>query len=572
MSSVLEKPLSQLERELAQVDLVTWTRLYRLTDKGEPFEFDDRSYLVQPMEDLSPHLVIQKASQVGATELAINRALWFADNHQVKVIYTFPTAEGVKTFSNSRLNPAIRGSPYLSRRAGGIDNVSLKSIGDSFVYFRGSWTERQAISIPSDFNIHDEIDFSKPDIKEMYQERLSASKFGWQLDVSTPRYALYGINALFEPSSQFHWFLRCPHCNNWINFCCGYPDVIVTGNGSTFYGCPKCKKEIDRRSSHKEWVAKYPDRSVKGYHISQTMCPWISAEGLLKKRSSYKYTKEFFNFSLGLPFTEESLPYSRDLLMSCIDNRWSMESRGVNCTMGIDQGDVLYVVISTRDGVRRRIVHLERIEEEDGFRRVERLMNQFDVQRCVIDALPNKNSARRLARDFPGRVYLCYYSDVQKDDIKWDKALRKVVVNRTESLDHALQKIIDREIIFPRMTEELNLLFEHLCNFSRDKREDKHGQPVETWIHIGDDHLGHANNYDQIAFDSVIGRRAVGISPPRGIMKSTPDVTTPDGLSYVGWRTRVGLPEGIPSPDDDPLWDTTLMTDKERKEYQKRRR
>ncbi len=150
---------------------MTWTRLYRLTDNGEPFEFVDRSYLVQPMEDSSPHLVIQKASQVGATEFAINRALSFADNHQVKVIYTFPTAEDVKTFSNSRLNPAIRGSPYLSRRVGGIDNVSLKSIGDSFIYFRGSWTERQAISIPSDFNIHDEIDFSKPDIKEIDKER-----------------------------------------------------------------------------------------------------------------------------------------------------------------------------------------------------------------------------------------------------------------------------------------------------------------------------------------------------------------------------------------------------------------
>jgi len=67
----------------------------------------------------------------------------------------------------------VQSSEHLSKVVTG--GIELKQIGQSFVYFRGAWSERQAISVDSDFNIHDEVDFSKPDIIEIYQERCCLS-------------------------------------------------------------------------------------------------------------------------------------------------------------------------------------------------------------------------------------------------------------------------------------------------------------------------------------------------------------------------------------------------------------
>jgi len=488
-----------LRKELAQVDLQTWIEEYRVTDKGTPFEFYDRNYLIKPMEDLSPQIVIMKAAQVGATEFAINRTLWFCDTHNVKAIYTFPSDKDVKDFSNSRFTPAIRRSPYLKRRMAETDNVGLKQVGQSFIYFRGSWTERQAISIPSDYNTHDEIDFSNPDIKQLYKERLSASKFRWELNISTPTLPGYSVSNMHENSSQNHWFVKCPHCNREIKWCCGFPDIIADVKEQIYYACPKCRKPVDIRQVKGYWLEKYPNRSVKGYHISQTMCPWISASQLMQRKESHRYVKTFYNFNLGLPYAGSNMPFTRPLIMSCIDNRYSVEPSGRNCTMGVDQGDVLWVVISKTEGDKRRIIHLEKIEGDNAFERVAQLMHRYGVIRCVIDAMPNKNPARKLATEFPGRVYMAYYSEVQKDDVRFDEENYKVLINRTESLDAAAAQVTRHQVILPRLDEMVNLFMEHLCNMAKDRQEDKYGQLKEVWVHIGDDHFCHANNYDEIA-------------------------------------------------------------------------
>lgn len=520
---------------------MTWVEEYRVTDKGEQFEFADRSYLIKPMEDLSKHVVMMKAAQVGATEFAINRALWFADTNHVKAIYTFPSDKDVKDFSNSRFTPAIRRSPYMRRRMTDIDNVGLKQIGNSFIYFRGSWTERQAISVPSDYNTHDEIDFSNPDIKELYKERLSASKFGWELDISTPTLPGYGISSFFEKSSQNHWFIKCPSCGKEIKWCCGYPDIIADKDCEIYYACTRCRKKIDHKVVIGYWLEKYPKRQMKGYHISQTMCPWISAAQLVGRAESHKYKKTFYNFNLGLPYAGSNMPLTRPIIMGCIDNRFSLEASGEGCTMGVDQGDVLWVVISKVGGNKRRIVHLEKIEGDDGFERVAKLMYRYNVVRCVIDAMPNKNSARKLAAEFPGRIYMAYYSDIQKDDLKWDEENAKVLINRTESLDSSADQIIKHNVILPRMDESVNLFIEHLCNMAKDRQEDKHGQLREVWVHIGDDHFGHANNYDEIAARGMPRNGIIVVSRDRETLRPDLSYRSADsGLEELDYKLKRG--------------------------------
>ena len=78
---------------------------------------------------------------------------------------------------------------------------------------------------------------------------------------------------------------------------------------------------------------------------------------------------------------------------------------------------------------KRRIIHVEIVDNQaeqykvDGqvitpFKRLYSLMNEYDVDLCVLDALPNANEAKDFARAFPGRVFLSYYKDSQ-DMVKW---------------------------------------------------------------------------------------------------------------------------------------------------------
>ena len=81
----------------------------------------------------------------------------------------------------------------------------------------GPWTNRQALSVPSHLNIHDELDFSDPEVRETYSSRLDAAEFewqgepqfGWEWDFSTPTLPKYGISALYDISDQHQWWVRC---------------------------------------------------------------------------------------------------------------------------------------------------------------------------------------------------------------------------------------------------------------------------------------------------------------------------------------------------------------------------
>ena len=79
-----------------------------------------------------------------------------------------------------------------------------------------------------------------------------------------------------------------------------------------------------------------------------------------------------------------------------------------------------------------QIVHLGIYKD---WEELDRLMRNFKVSRCVVDALPETRNARAFAERHRGRVFLCYYSEHQKGHYKWNEAELIVSCNRTESLD-----------------------------------------------------------------------------------------------------------------------------------------
>ena len=93
-----------------------------------------------------------------------------------------------------------------------INSVEQKQIGKSFLFFKGTYTEKEAIMLTSDRNIHDELDKSKPEVIRDYTSRMGFSKIRSQHYFSTPTIPDVGIDALWGKSDQKHWRFDCPHC------------------------------------------------------------------------------------------------------------------------------------------------------------------------------------------------------------------------------------------------------------------------------------------------------------------------------------------------------------------------
>ncbi len=518
--------LSRLVRSHAALyELPAFARTFRLI-RGRPFSFAGHEYLREIYSEHHPYTVIEKAAQMGASEFAITKAMWTCLRYpRCTVIYFFPTDRDVADFSQQRMSPALRelrelgwneSMRALADRIGeqlaergidvrdallveGPDNIGLKQVGASTLYFRGMQSSIRMKSIPADFLIFDELDEAPPEFKPLALERLSHSTMRWVLELSTPTLPDYGIDIEFQRSDQRYWHVECG-CRDGTVLEETFPECLAQWrDGRVTLRCPRCgRDELDVRRGR--WVAHCPEeRERRGYHLSQLFSTVIPPAEILREYERTRNLAEFYNSKLGKPYAGDRMPLTREDVLRCLEPpAEETEPRpGVWRTMGVDQGRLLHVVASEREGERRRIIKLAVV---DSFAEVGELIRRLRVSTCVIDALPNQHSARGLAEDFPGRVYLCYYSDVRQP-AQWDHRLRQVVVDRTECLDHSVEAMCTGAVrIALRHSPLLEMFVRHLTAIAKILEEDPQtGRQRYRYIRTGEDHFAHANAYDELA-------------------------------------------------------------------------
>jgi hypothetical protein len=133
------------------------------------------------------------------------------------VAYTLPTAGFAATFMKTRVDPVIQNSPYLKDMLSGeLDNTEVKKLGDSFLYLRGAQSSNAPISVPCDHLIHDEVDFSDPEVLSQYQSRLTHSKYKRKTKLSTPTLPDRGIDYEFQRSRRKFNFVKCSCCSQYF--------------------------------------------------------------------------------------------------------------------------------------------------------------------------------------------------------------------------------------------------------------------------------------------------------------------------------------------------------------------
>ena len=456
-----------------------WLKAHNIrNEKGDEIDFNDHFFQFDIYRDFSPYLCVMKAAQVGMSTCEIIKMLFLTAKQKMDLIYTLPTDQDVRTFVGGKVNRLIAMNPILQEYTKDKDTIEQKQVGQSMVYFRGTWTQKAAIMVTADMLVHDEKDSSKQDVISAYQARLQHSHYQWQHVFSHPSVPGNGVHAEWEQSDQKHWFLPCEACG--VEQYMDWPDSIDMKTKS--FVCKYCRAPLgDRRLGR--WVQKYKNRKYSGYWVPLLICPWVTAEQIIDK---YKTSTPdfFYNKVLGLPYEGEGNTMPRNVLQRNIVNTLNMRE---NVVIGCDSGLIKHFVVGNIEGI------FEYGKTED-WEDVAALLRRYPKSVVVIDAMPDLTGPRDLRERFPGRVYLGSFGRDRKgmQICRWGQGKEdgSVYIDR----NRIIQLVVDE---FGRDFITLNgevfyweEFMQHFETIYRIKEMDTLDMPVFTWKKKNDtDHL-----------------------------------------------------------------------------------
>jgi len=517
VGSKLFKQYGLLEWAMKNISLMAGGKLV-------PFSLDGHEYLRElfTMPEV-PRETHQKAGQIGISTYCLIKVLWLLDRKALKAVYYFPTDEDVKDFAQDRANPMIDNSEYLSSKMSyeKADNLGLKQIGQSSLYFRGVWTKRKVKSIDADIIVKDELDEADQENMIFAEDRLLHSIFKFIMELSQPSKPDYGINRSFKKSDQRYLLLKCPSCGRWNNVVESFPkNLFSSGKGDKFrawIGCTRCKKLLNPEKC--QWVPKHPSRSKdhRGYQESQLFSSTIDGKFIYDKFTNAILTSEKKNFHIsiiGIPYRDSDMCPITDALIEASQspNRSGFEKSAFSSFMGIDVGDICHVTAWGWTGKRLRLIHIEEVLATDKAR-FEELIELYRSY-FVIDAMPYKPLGKHLCKKYPGWGAIQYFnaqSLIRKDEQDGEDSIPVVKHDRTTSIDEMADMLKEGFFEFPNpkmlKPDELELYEKfksQIKNLEKEKLLDKNGYEKTVYKKNVANHFGMAMNSAFISFQ--IGR------------------------------------------------------------------
>lgn len=518
-----------------------WANRRRIMGGDFAGPYSDRYHpWVREMHDSwAPFNWAMKGAQLGVTEVAINRALYTIDKLKRDVMYVLPTTKNASKFSKGRFGPALALSPYLKAMFTDTNSIDLKQAGTNCLYISGSRGDSNLKSVPVSELILDEVDEMDQKAIWLALTRLDGhiEKHVW--GISTPTVHNHGIHKLFKTSTQEEFVFACPGCKRKIHL--RWPDnVEIVGESTTdprceesFLKCDLCGKRLEHRAKpdwlkRAKWVAMNPNGNPdhRGFHISQlysfTKTPGELVVCYFRGFGDELASKEFHNSQLGLPFVSDGAQVTDEMIEHSIRNHTKNDDRPVVggeriITLGVDVGDWSYYEVCEWQideyGVDLNASAHAKVLAEGKFWReqfdseLNRLMREWQVLTCVIDADPWILEARRFARRFPGHIYLCRYrrgvtaKEIAISDEGDDSPV--ITVDRSNWLSAALGrfKTNPTRILLPcDVSQEYR---EHIKSLVGTYERDEFGNPVYVFKETGPDHFAHARCYAEIALPLV---------------------------------------------------------------------
>lgn len=470
---------------------------------GQPINWAKLHWLTALLKDPSHEMVIEKASQMGASTYCLIWAFWLCRIQRAKrgIIYWLPTESDVGDFVNTKVDPFINENDELlgsKSTVGGksTDNQGLKFMYGTPVFWRGLKSKTKVKSISADVGIFDEFDEADPGQVSQARKRTSASEVKLSRELSTPTIPDFGINRRFDESDQCYYVFKCASCGTHSILEHHFPECFKQHRDGTWYhACYHCKKPLDVSTGR--WAQTNTASKLRGYHISQLYSPFVSADEIMTEYQTTEFMGYFHNHVLGLPYLSASDRVSAEKVLSLCDPLRKQATLSQTGTfMGVDVGSKLHVTVISNDS-NPKVLYLK---EAQSFEELDHIMRAFNVRDCVIDALPETRKAKEFVSRFKTRSWVCFYSEHQKGSYGWNEEERIVSVNRTESLDVGTDMLLKDQITMPQRDPLVEIFANHCGNIAKVIEENKEtGEKRYVYKKIGADHFRHSLNYALIA-------------------------------------------------------------------------
>lgn len=480
--------------------------------------FDDRPYMMDLYLDESKEIIIQKSVQCGVSEWLVVRSLANAENG-LSTFYVLPTFTLRNTFVQNRVAKLFEVVPYYAQRLkhaeGSADSTSMKHYAKAALKFVGSNTPNEFKEFPADVMVIDEYDECDQTNIAKAPDRIKSSDHRIQIKIGNPTFDDFGINGEYQRSDQKEWAVECEHCGKYQAL--DWFKQVVREITEKQYElidrewdesqdrdirtyCIHCGKPFNRLNSRAFWRAENPKSRISGYHFTRMMQSNTTIRELFSifqtALTDQSKLQAFYNSDLGLSFSAKSVSLSDFLLNQCCQD-YVMPSSSTFCVMGVDVGSVLHVKISKVEGKKRISQFIGTVHS---FEEIDRLIEQYDVMTCVVDALPETHEAKKLRDRQMGRVYLCSYTGGKGsvNEMRIDEKDMHVTIDRTQSMDESHSDILLKNMVLPKEAKNLdNGDFYKQMQKPKRKFDETSGRYI--WTDEKPDHYRHADNYEKIA-------------------------------------------------------------------------
>ncbi len=469
---------------------------------------------------MSPLQVMLKAPQIGATVIELLKTFICAKRNGWDIIYTLPTQGDVQDMAGGKINRIIAQNPVFQSWTKDHDTIEQKSVGKNIIYYRGTFTEKAAMMVSSDLNVHDEVDASNQSVIQQYETRLQAKANGRRWYFSHPQLDGFGVDRYWQQSDKKEWFIKCDKCNKEQQL--KWPENIDLVKRE--YICQKCGEILSKEARRGGKWQSTSTGIFSGYHVSQLMCPWITAEKIIHDWE-HKDKQYFYNFVLGLPFISSDNKIDPSIVLkNCTD---AVNDQTDRIIIGVDTGLPIHYVILNKQGV----FYYGRCKEPSAtyspYDDLERLLKRWPNAFLVSDQGGDLIGIRKLQAKYPGRVFLCYYrrDTTGQKMIDWGEGenFGKVTVDRNRMIQMLVEHLKDiGRIRIDGKPEDWAEFASHFGNIYRELviQQESPNKDQSTlyknqyiWKRNGPDHFVHAFLYGIVGLDKFATNYGLVVEP-----------------------------------------------------------
>lgn len=333
-----------------QLTVSEWAENYRILDSKSsamPGAWSNSMtpYLVGIMDEFNNYetetIIFCKPTQVGGTEAAQNMVGYIIMQDPSPTMIVYPTETLAKSISENRLQPMLKATPEIRRRFDENSPLLELQFEGMYLALAGSNSPSGLASKPIRFLIMDEVDkypgasSREADPIKLATERTKTFHNKKIYITSTPTLKTGHIWKAKEGADvEKHYFVPCPHCDEYIEF--KFQNIRFPDDENMSYAdraevaayvCQECGCVITDNDKHNmlrlgEWrVVRHNSKYTRtvAFWINTLYSPFVRwadiAKEFLTTKDDPEEFQNFMNSWLAEPWEDTKLKTNADLVM-----------------------------------------------------------------------------------------------------------------------------------------------------------------------------------------------------------------------------------------------------------------